>query len=124
MAGVAAQGQGHETALSQDYVADELGVDTGDVSVSEGDTWISPYGLGAWASRFAIAGVGSVMMACDKVKRKLIKDSLPQDWASKKERLFSREAILQASEDTSKTISISEIAAIAYTKILICFRLV
>ena len=115
MAGVAAQGQGHETALSQ-IVADELGVDPGDVSVSEGDTSISPYGLGAWASRFAIAGVGSVMMACDKVKRKLIKI------ASARLGVEEREIILEGGhltsiKDSNKTISISEIAAIAYTKI-------
>jgi len=115
MAGVAAQGQGHETALSQ-IVADELGVDPGDVSVLEGDTSISPYGLGAWASRFAIAGVGSVMMACDKVKRKLIKI------ASARLGVEERQIILEGGhltsiKDSNKTISISEIAAIAYTKI-------
>ena len=115
MVGVAAQGQGHETALSQ-IVADELGVTPSDVSVSEGDTAISPYGLGAWASRFAIAGVGSVMMACDKVKRKLLKIASSRLGVPESELIFEG-GHLTSLKDSNKSISINELAKISYTKI-------
>jgi aerobic carbon-monoxide dehydrogenase large subunit len=115
MAGVAAQGQGHETALSQ-IVADELGVYPDDITVIEGDTAVSPYGLGAWASRFAIAGVGSVIMACDKIKRKLLKLAsfrlgVPEH------QLILEGGYLTSVKDPNKTISIKQLAEIAYTKI-------
>lgn len=115
MAGVAAQGQGHETALSQ-IVSDELGVYPEDITVIEGDTAMAPYGLGAWASRFSIAGVGSVIMACDKIKRKLIK--LASHRLGVPEADFVLEGgYLTSVRDPNKTISIKQIAEIAYTKI-------
>jgi carbon-monoxide dehydrogenase large subunit len=70
LAGVAGQGQGHETALAQ-IAADELGVTPDDITVIAGDTGICPYGLGAWASRFAITGAGSVILACRQLRTKM-----------------------------------------------------
>jgi len=115
MAGVAAQGQGHDTALSQ-IVADELGVAPHDVSVFEGDTAMSPYGLGAWASRFAIAGVGSVIMACDKMKRKLIKIGAYRLGIPEAE-IILQGGKIRSTKDAKKEISIAEIAEISYTRI-------
>lgn len=117
MAGVASQGQGHETAISQ-IVADELGVDPADISVLEGDTAVSPYGLGAWASRFSIAGVGSVLMACDKVKRKLIRIASAKLGTPEAE-IILEGGYLTSIRDAKKSVSIKEIATIAYTKIYI-----
>jgi carbon-monoxide dehydrogenase large subunit len=115
MAGVAAQGQGHETALSQ-IVSDELGIYPEDITVIEGDTAVSPYGLGAWASRFAIAGVGSVIMACDKIKRKLVRLAsfllgVPES------DLTIGGGYVTSTKNPDKTISIKQLAEIAYTKI-------
>ena len=115
MAGVAAQGQGHETALSQ-IVADELGVYPDDITVIEGDTAVSPYGLGAWASRFSIAGVGSVIMACDKIKRKLLRLASTRLGVPESE-LILEGGHLTSLKDPNKTISIRQLAEIAYTKI-------
>ncbi len=115
MAGVAAQGQGHETALSQ-IVADELGVYPEDITVIEGDTAVAPYGLGAWASRFSIAGVGSVIMACDKIKRKLLKLASSRLGVPEGELIFEGR-YLTSIKDPNKTISIKQLAEIAYTKI-------
>lgn len=115
MAGVAAQGQGHETALSQ-IVADELGVYPEDITVIEGDTAVAPYGLGAWASRFSIAGVGSVIMACDKIKRKLLKLGSSRLGVPEGE-LILEGRYLTSVKDPNKTISIKQLAEIAYTKI-------
>ena len=44
------QGQGTWTGIAQ-VVADPLGVEVGDVRVIGGDTAVTPYGGGAWASR-------------------------------------------------------------------------
>ena len=48
--GVKSQGQGHETTFAQ-IVAGELGIPPEDVTVQEGDTDNTPYGLGTYASR-------------------------------------------------------------------------
>ncbi|MER2634323.1 MAG: xanthine dehydrogenase family protein molybdopterin-binding subunit [Rhizobiaceae bacterium] len=65
-------GQGLETTLAQ-VAATELGVDPADVVVRHGDTAVSPYGLGTFASRSMVMGGGAVGRACqmlgEKVKR-------------------------------------------------------
>lgn len=65
-------GQGIETAIAQ-IVADELGVDVDDVTVTMGDTSKTPYGSGSWASRQATLGGTAAVMAADKVRQKLFK---------------------------------------------------
>jgi aerobic carbon-monoxide dehydrogenase large subunit len=65
-------GQGLETSLAQ-VAATELGVDPADVVVRHGDTAVSPYGLGTFASRSMVMGGGAVgratQMLGEKVKR-------------------------------------------------------
>lgn len=65
-------GQGLETTLAQ-VAATELGVDPADVVVRHGDTAVSPYGLGTFASRSMVMGGGAVgratQMLGEKVKR-------------------------------------------------------
>lgn len=67
--GVAAHGQGLETALAQ-IVADELGVTMEDVRVVWGDTDVAPYGTGSYASRGAVMGGGAAIMASRQVAEK------------------------------------------------------
>jgi carbon-monoxide dehydrogenase large subunit len=70
--GVTNQGQGTPTALAQ-IVADELGVDVDAVTVLSGDTAMSPYGGGTWASRGIPIGGSATLLAAralaDKVRR-------------------------------------------------------
>ncbi len=65
-------GQGLETSLAQ-VAATELGVDPTDVVVRHGDTAVSPYGLGTFASRSMVMAGGAVGRAtaelAEKVKR-------------------------------------------------------
>ena len=72
LAGVTSQGQGLETTLAQ-LVAGELGVSIEDVRVVLGDTDVTPFGLGAFASRQAVIGGGAALRAGralrDKVAR-------------------------------------------------------
>jgi 2-furoyl-CoA dehydrogenase large subunit len=71
--GMAAQGQGHETFVSQ-IVADELGVTPDQVAVVMGfDSALNPYShqSGAYASRSAVMGTGALLGAAAKLKSKV-----------------------------------------------------
>ncbi|MEM4410652.1 MAG: xanthine dehydrogenase family protein molybdopterin-binding subunit [Candidatus Caldarchaeum sp.] len=113
-AGVADQGQGHKTALAQ-IAADELGLTFDMVKVVEGDTEECPYGLGAWASRFSVAGVGAVATACRKLRNKLVHiaahmlEANPADIVIEYGKLWVRDV-------PSKSITIRDLAQIAYTQ--------
>ncbi|HEU5432621.1 MAG TPA: xanthine dehydrogenase family protein molybdopterin-binding subunit [Thermomicrobiales bacterium] len=68
--GIHSHGQGLETTLAQ-LAADELGVPIDDIQVVYGDTQVSPYGMGTFASRSAIIGGGAMLDAARAIRRKL-----------------------------------------------------
>jgi carbon-monoxide dehydrogenase large subunit len=59
LVGIQSHGQGMETTLAQ-IAAHELGIDPKDISVRHGDTGISPFGFGTFASRSIVMGGGAV----------------------------------------------------------------
>jgi carbon-monoxide dehydrogenase large subunit len=65
------QGQGTLTAVAQ-IVADTLGVSVEHVSVAGGDSAISPYGGGAWASRGTAIGGEAALRAGMSLKRNIL----------------------------------------------------
>jgi aerobic carbon-monoxide dehydrogenase large subunit len=67
--GVKSQGQGHETTFAQ-IVANELGIPVGDITVQEGDTDNTPYGLGTYASRSTPVGGAATAVIARKLKEK------------------------------------------------------
>jgi carbon-monoxide dehydrogenase large subunit len=67
--GVKSQGQGHETTFAQ-IVAHELGIPPEDVTVQEGDTDNTPYGLGTYASRSTPVAGAATSVASRKVRDK------------------------------------------------------
>jgi carbon-monoxide dehydrogenase large subunit len=67
--GVKSQGQGHETTFAQ-IVANELGIPVGDITVQEGDTDNTPYGLGTYASRSTPVGGAATAVISRKLKEK------------------------------------------------------
>ena len=69
-AGIHSHGQGLETTLAQ-IAADELGVSIDDIQVVYGDTQVSPYGMGTFASRSAVIGGGAVIGAARTIRGKL-----------------------------------------------------
>jgi len=69
--GIASHGQSLETTLAQ-VVAGELGVPMEDVKVLHGDTGVSPYGTGTYASRSAVIGGGAGMLAGRAVRDKAL----------------------------------------------------
>lgn len=61
--GVQSHGQGMETTMAQ--VAHEvLGIDPADVSVAHGDTGLTPYSTGTYASRSMVMAGGATARAC------------------------------------------------------------
>ena len=69
-AGIHSHGQGLETTLAQ-LAADELGVPIDDIKVVYGDTLVTPYGMGTFASRSAVIGGGAVIGAARTIRVKL-----------------------------------------------------
>src|SRR5437867_1346805 len=69
--GVASHGQGLETTLAQ-IVADEVGVPIEDIRVVHGDTALSPYGTGTYASRSLVLAGGAAIMAGGAVREKML----------------------------------------------------
>jgi len=67
--GVKSQGQGHETTFAQ-IVANELGIPAGDITVREGDTDNTPYGLGTYASRSTPVGGAATAVIARKLREK------------------------------------------------------
>ena len=70
--GVASQGQGLETSLSQ-IVAEELGARMEDIEVLQGDTGLSAHGTGIYASRGGVLAGGAAILAAREVRDKVIR---------------------------------------------------
>ena len=63
-------GQGMETTLAQ-IAHEELGIHPDDVIIRQGDTAVSPFGMGTFASRSIVMGGGAVANACEKLRDKM-----------------------------------------------------
>jgi carbon-monoxide dehydrogenase large subunit len=70
MVGIVSHGQGLETTLSQ-IACEELGIDPMNVSVRHGDTQISAFGMGTFASRSMVMSGGAVAKACRLLRAKM-----------------------------------------------------
>ncbi|UGS37274.1 xanthine dehydrogenase family protein molybdopterin-binding subunit [Capillimicrobium parvum] len=68
--GAQSHGQSHETTLAQ-VAADALGVAPDEVTVREGDTATSVWGMGTWASRTAVIYGGAIMRAAGDVRGRM-----------------------------------------------------
>jgi carbon-monoxide dehydrogenase large subunit len=111
--GCCGHGQGHATPWSQ-LVADELGVAFDDVEVVEGDTALTPFGMGTYGSRSLAVGGAALIGACRKVvaKARLIAAHLLQ--VTPDELGFEAGRFLVQGEET-KGVSIQEVAFAAFT---------
>ncbi|MCI0575520.1 MAG: xanthine dehydrogenase family protein molybdopterin-binding subunit [Chloroflexi bacterium] len=69
--GVGTQGQGHFTSFAQ-IVADQVGVEVGDVEVVTGDTDQFHWGTGTFASRGAVVAGNAINEAARDVQRKIL----------------------------------------------------
>ena len=70
LVGIQSHGQGLETTLAQ--VAHEvLGIDPARVAVRHGDSMVSPFGMGTFASRSMVMSGGAVARACRMIGEKM-----------------------------------------------------
>ncbi|MEM7290133.1 MAG: molybdopterin cofactor-binding domain-containing protein, partial [Pseudomonadota bacterium] len=90
MTGSHSHGQGHETAFAQ-IVADELGIDIGDVEVLHGDTGRTPFGLGTYGSRSASVGGSALVVSCQKIRDKMKRIAAHQLEAAVEDMVYDRE---------------------------------
>ena len=70
LTGVQSHGQGLETTLAQ-VAHQELGIDPAKVSVRHGDSAVSPFGMGTFASRSMVMAGGAVAKACRMIRDKI-----------------------------------------------------
>jgi carbon-monoxide dehydrogenase large subunit len=68
--GDTSQGQGHETTTAQ-VVASEFGIDPSHVTLTRGDTDLTPFGSGTVAARSGPYTMSAVANACRVLKRKI-----------------------------------------------------
>jgi carbon-monoxide dehydrogenase large subunit len=69
--GVGEQGQGTETIFAQ-IAADEVGLPLAAVRIITGDTAVTPYGGGTWASRGAGIGGEAVLQASRQLRTNIL----------------------------------------------------
>jgi carbon-monoxide dehydrogenase large subunit len=67
--GTITQGQGHQTTYAQ-IIASELGINSDEISIEEGDTDTAPYGLGTYGSRSTPVAGAATAMAGRKIRAK------------------------------------------------------
>ncbi|HZD00136.1 MAG TPA: aerobic carbon-monoxide dehydrogenase large subunit [Actinomycetes bacterium] len=113
--GVKSQGQGHETTFAQ-IVAAELGIPAEDITVTEGDTDNTPYGLGTYASRSTPVGGAATAIIARKLREKATRIAahlleVGEEDIEYAEGRFS----VRGSPDTARTIQ--EVAFAAYTNL-------
>lgn len=67
--GTITQGQGHQTTYAQ-IIATELGLNSDEIQIEEGDTSTAPYGLGTYGSRSTPVAGAATVMAARKIREK------------------------------------------------------
>jgi carbon-monoxide dehydrogenase large subunit len=90
LTGSHSHGQGHETTFAQ-IVADQFGIDIGDVDIVHGDTDRVQYGVGTYGSRSAAIGGSALVRSADKIKEKLKKIAAHQLEASFEDMVYDED---------------------------------
>lgn len=113
MVSQATQGQGHLTTFAQ-LAAEDLGIRPEDITVVEGDTALTPFGTGTFASRSVVAGGGAVITASRVVAAKMrrIAGELLEVGA---EDIVLRDGYAEVAGVPPMRVSIEEIARTAYS---------
>ena len=106
------QGQGTNTIIAQ-IAADVFGVDMGRVKVTTGDTSITPYGGGTWASRGAGIGGEAVLLASQALKSQVLDIAASVLQTSAEMLDIARGAVVNAS-DNEERIGLDELGRLVY----------
>jgi carbon-monoxide dehydrogenase large subunit len=106
-------GQSVETTMAQ-VVADELGVDYGDVTIVQADTQSTPYGPGTGGSRTAVIAGGAARRAAVEVREKVLQlaahmmEAAPED-------LEIAESVVSVRGTPDRHVTLKDVAHQAYT---------
>lgn len=106
------QGQGHLTTFAQ-MAAHELGLPLERITVQEGDTALSPYGSGTFASRAVVAGGGAVVLAARVVAEKIRRIAGDMLEADPKD-IVLRDGVAEVAGVPGLSVSIEEVARTAH----------
>jgi carbon-monoxide dehydrogenase large subunit len=112
MVGVGEQGQGNDGIFRQ-IAADAVGVDLQMVRVVTGDTDVTPYGGGTWASRGAGIGGEAVLLAGQALRANILKVAailLKRDAAG----LAVRRGEIIDRETSQSVLPLTELGRVAY----------
>jgi aerobic carbon-monoxide dehydrogenase large subunit len=109
---VGEQGQGTETIFAQ-IAADILSIPISLVKVITGDTSVTPYGGGTWASRGAGIGGEAVLQAATALSAQII-HLAAKVFQSNDERLRIRNGVVIDAADGSSVVALADLAAQAY----------
>jgi carbon-monoxide dehydrogenase large subunit len=112
--GTSSQGQGHETSLAQ-LIAGTLGLELGRVTVRHGDTALSPYGMGTFASRSAVMAGGAVIRAAHELRDKLLQIAA-QELETPADQLEIVAGVIGPRGQEQPTTTVGEIAQLAYLR--------
>jgi carbon-monoxide dehydrogenase large subunit len=109
---VTEQGQGAEAVTAQ-VVATALGVVLADVRVISGDTDVTPYGGGTWASRAAGIGGEAAWQAAKQLRLNIL-DVAASILQTRKEQLDIRDGWIVDADGGTERLTLAELARIAY----------
>lgn len=105
------QGQGHATTFAQ-VAADAFGISV-DKVVVRADSTANAWGMGAWASRAAVIGAGSIGRAADIVRTKIKQVAGHMLEVSPEDIMFENDQVYVAGVPT-KTIPFADVASAIY----------
>lgn len=109
----ASHGQSLETTIAQ-VVADELGVDMADISVTQGDTASTPYGPGTGGSRSAVLSSGAAREAARSMRAKLVRIAAHRLEAAEED-LQVVDGRVSVAGTPSAALGFAELARLAYS---------
>lgn len=114
LTGVTTPGGSNETGIAQ-IVADELGVDIGEIRVAQGDTDVSPYGFGNYSGRSMLVGGASAKLAAVEIRQKMAKLAGAMLEANEQDIIFAS-GKLYPRGSPDRALSFAEVARAAYTR--------
>jgi carbon-monoxide dehydrogenase large subunit len=114
--GASPHGQGNETTFAQ-MLADQFGIPIEDITILHGDTSIVKQGIGTFGSRSqAVAGT-ALLMAGEKVKKKMAKFAAALMDANEDDLVFENGRIFVQGSPPESGKAIGEVAAYAYVPV-------
>jgi carbon-monoxide dehydrogenase large subunit len=116
LVGIQSHGQGMETTLAQ-IACEELGVDPADVAVRHGDTAVSPFGMGTYASRSMTMSGGATAAACRALRAKLARIAGHLLQCASEDVVFRDGRMFGPSEgELARSVSFAEVGRVGYLR--------